>query len=240
MGILSASPGLAHTIEHYADGRPHDGFGHARREKHHGADGHHVEHDRRQRREQEGPEGVQHAHGQRCHADEQKVREHHPRERRRQQELVPVVLELPAPGDEFHDVGREDDAEARDDDEDDQEPREDRVGKASRLVLRPLRQGLGEDRDEGRGHGPLGQQLAEQVRDAVGYIEGVGGRGSAEGPGHHHVADIPHDPGGERRSAYHASRLCNFYVLRHDRSPLSSNAGPHTRLPDVHSPPASP
>jgi hypothetical protein len=184
-----------------------------------GGDSHHVQHNRRERGPQERAEGIEHAHGQRRQADEQKGGKHDPRERYAENVLVVLGLVRPAPRHHLDHVRREDDAEDGQDREDDQQTGKYRVRQMARALPGLLGERLGKNGYEGRGHRTLGQKLAKEVRDAVRHIEGIGGQARAEGPGHDHVPNVPHHPAGEGCETDYARRLCDLDFLRHAGPP---------------------
>ena len=60
---------------------------------------------------------------------------------------------------------------------------------------------LGEDRDEGRGHRSLREELSEKIRNTIGDEERIGGRRGAEKTGEDHIADEAEYAARKRRGA---------------------------------------
>src|SRR5437879_11913413 len=60
---------------------------------------------------------------------------------------------------------------------------------------------LGEDRHESLREGALGEEAPQQVRDAEGDEEGVGGQAGAEGAGDDEVAQVAQDAADEGQAA---------------------------------------
>src|SRR3989442_12030034 len=61
---------------------------------------------------------------------------------------------------------------------------------------------LGEDRHESLRERALGEQPPQQVRDAEGDEEGVGGEAGAESAGDDEVAEVAEDAAHQRKAAY--------------------------------------
>ena len=66
---------------------------------------------------------------------------------------------------------------------------------------------FGEDRNEGRRHGPFREQFTQQVGNTIGDEEGIGRRRRAKEPRQHHVADEAEDAAGEGGHADQAGRF---------------------------------
>ena len=109
---------------------------------------------------------------------------------------LPGILSKPWAMSPADGAGQED---AEDDDQaDDEEQDVEDVGGEAVLGLRPFALLLGQDGDEGRDEGVLGEQVAQQVGDAEGGPEGVVGQAGAEEMVDDDLADQAQNPAEER------------------------------------------
>ncbi len=143
--------------------------------------------------------------------DKQEIGEHDPCEGYSEEEFVLISgLVYPAPGDHVDHKGRKDHSQSGQDKEDDEQPGKDCICKMEGAFFRVFRKRFGEYRDEGRGHGAFGEKFTQEIRDAVSNVKRVSSDAGAEGPGHDHVANIPHDAADERGKTDDARGFCDF------------------------------
>jgi len=186
---------LHQSAGHYPDGGAQDGLDAAAaepaEERQRRQEGENVEYGRGHGRDEERAVGVEQAHGPGGQGDEQKKGEHDRRHLPGQGQLARDLVK--AVGDEAGQRSGRQDADQDDQADHQEQDIEDVRGKAI-LGLRALLLLIGQDRNEGRGQGVLGEQVAEQVGDAEGGPEGVVGQPGSEEMVDDHLADQSQDP----------------------------------------------
>jgi hypothetical protein len=189
-----------------------------------------VEHRRRQRRDEEAVERIQHAHHRRGEGEQRQERQHDAREVGRQCQLAGDEAELG--GDRAGDGRGEQNPEQRQHACHDEQRIHDQAAEPPRGVTTLQAQDASKGRYEGGGHGPFGEQVTQEIRYPEGDVESVhlgpgtehcgqhGFPGDAEhAAGHGRNADEPGGAGDARRhregpncvtnikrSAYHSVR----------------------------------
>ena len=195
----SCSASCANAADEHAPGQRLDRRIAIRRQKQRGADDRDVEQYRREGRDGELPIDVEHAAGQRHQRHEEQVRKDDPDHFRRQLDLARRARE--SGRERVDEPGRREHADDREHQERHGEQRPDASDQRARLVLPALPAVLREDRDERLREGALGEQPAQDVRQAEGCLEGVHLHAGAEGRGLEALAGKPGDPRQQRHPA---------------------------------------
>ena len=179
-------------------------------------DGEDVEDGRGHGGHEERPLRIEIAHGPGGQTDEEQEREEDGGQLGGQVDLARYAPETE--GDGLGQKGRGDKPRDREEARDDEENVENVGGQA--VLGLPAFGLLGrEDGDEGIGERRLGEEVAQEIRDAEGHVEGVRGRADAEEVGKDRLADEAHDPAdgrtqGERadapRDVFHAQAIIRY------------------------------
>jgi hypothetical protein len=215
---------LQHTADHHPRGqrqhRVQPPGPEGRRSPPGGRDDRDIQQHRRDRRHRKALPGVQDAGGQGHQRHEGDVREHPARHRRGQVELGQAGANGP------YQYGRADHAEHTGDQQRPGQHTGHRVDQSARgFVAVALARG-GQDRHEGLRERALGKQPAQQVGDAEGDVEGVGGGAGAEGRGDQLLAHQTGDARDQREQGDGGSGLQQVHrrpTAR--RGPCSSGGG---------------
>ena len=239
---------LAHAAREDADGQRQDRRVDVARQEQHAGDHADVGDGGPEGSGEEAVLGVQGAHAQRGQPDQEEVREHHARELDGERLLGGIGRE--AGCDRAEQPGGQRDAQER-------RRRQRRKGGAQRgaheavqLLARADGGVFGEHGDDGRRQRALGQQPAQDVRDAIGDEEGVGDRPGAEHEGDDHVPHEAEDAADQRGAAdgaeraddlpLEAGRLAHLVIpaeLRQDSTRCSHGRRPLIRRPSGRSRP---
>ena len=182
-----------------------DGGVHPAGKRGHRGDPDRVENGRRQRRHEEDPARVERSHDERPETHEQQEGEHDARQQHGEGEFLRVGAE--ARRDRDDDLGGEQHPERADRPDEDEHERQRRAHEPRRLGPALLRLHPGEHGHECRGHGTLGEQLAQQVRDAESDKKSVRCPRRAEETRERHVPDVAENPADERGGGHHARGL---------------------------------
>ena len=136
-----------------------------------------VQENGRRRRKAENVEAIQNTHGERGQADEEQIREDDPVQ---VNGLVPLHTFAGGNGKKMNHGRRENHSHNGEDGEDERQRPEKTVGEIPHFFSRLFAHVGSEDRNEGRGHRAFADKAAEEVRNAVGENERIGGERSTE------------------------------------------------------------
>jgi hypothetical protein len=182
---------LGEAAEQRPDGDAHDRFQAERRHQRDDSEcarnRDHVEHGRRERRNEVVPQRVEHAHERRREGNERQGRQHDARQLNRERELAWCGLEA-CGREQTHQRVREDDTQEHQDTSDHDERVHQMVAQPPGGRLARTCQVIGEGRYEGSAHRTLGEQIPEQIGYANRDVVGVHGRARAEERGEDRIA----------------------------------------------------
>jgi len=112
--------------------------------------------------------------------------------------------------------GREDHAQNRETCQNQRERPEQTVGKFPSLRAGTIPHVIGKDGDEGSGHGPLAEQTAQEIRDAVRQNERIGDARGAEEQSQTLIAHVSENATDNRNYADNGSRLEDLPLVGQD------------------------